>query len=165
MSGNVLLKLSAATLPPTGSAAHHSAIIVGTGPPSLCAATLACHPQTLKHFPRAGAPWSGLPGIDCLPRAPDRGQQCVSPGSRPPTTQTLSQPRAHERAPCAINAQAVDREQTHTLTQTHTHLHRHTHTQISIAGIHAQTYYTLRHILRNTHTFLFNTHIYLIRLR
>ncbi|CAG07905.1 unnamed protein product [Tetraodon nigroviridis] len=54
--------------------------VVGRGPASLWAATLGCHPQAVKHFPRAGAERPGLPGVDWLPGAPDSGQQWKQAG-------------------------------------------------------------------------------------
>lgn len=63
---------------------HSGRITLGTAPGSLWAATLDCHPRAPKHFPRAVAEGLGLPGVDWLPGAPDSGQQCVNPGSKPP---------------------------------------------------------------------------------
>lgn len=116
-----------ALLPPHPCPPCICSIILGTGPGSLWAATLGCHLQAPKHFPRAVAEGPGLPGVDWLPGVLDSGQQCVSPGSKPPdhsdpllASGTWKSPLCHKLMGRSQRADSWASSQTHTDRQAHT---------------------------------------------
>lgn len=116
-----------ATLPPTGPTLALPAAAVSWWAQGLALSgrpLWAATPRPRNTSPEQGQKGQASLALTGCPELWTVGSSVLALAPSPPTTQTLSQPRAHERAPCAINSWAAHREQTLLPQLAHTYTHR-----------------------------------------